>query len=308
MTKSLLLGIFLLSPFHVHAEVLQEHGQQFQNIIDYLNINSEDDEKLSSLCPETHLGCAQHIETTILPVQNSLSFSWGEENIEYIVHDNQAIFEGDILLGNFIPPDFEADEEIGILSAAKINKSTLWPNGIIPYSIGNIKNPERVQEAIAHWESITKLRFKSRNNESNYINFSSGQGCSSNIGMQGGRQFVYLSSSCTVGNIIHEIGHAVGLWHEQTRSDRSRYVDINWENILPGKESNFKTFSSGSSNRNLGNYDYESIMHYGSYSFSRNGKPTISRWDGERISGQRRGLSKGDLEGIHKLYFQSAVH
>jgi hypothetical protein len=113
--------------------------------------------------------------------------------------------------------------------------------------------------------------------------------------------------------------HALGIFHEQSRSDRDRFVKVHWDNILPGRSIILLTFTSliGSLTAYRGNfekqsltnttysfeYDYDSIMHYGKNYFSKNkGKPTMTtKMAGVKI-GQRVALSKTDCLKINDLY------
>ena len=71
--------------------------------------------------------------------------------------------------------------------------------------------------------------------------------------------------SCTaVGIIMHEIGHAIGFFHEQSRPDRDDYVTIHWEHIKPSAYSNFMKYSHSTIDSLGGEYDYDSLMHYSS--------------------------------------------
>ena len=133
--------------------------------------------------------------------------------------------------------------------------------------------------------------------------------CSSPIGMQGsGEQSVVVSDQCITGDVIHEIGHTVGLWHEQSREDRDDYIRVVFDNIEPKDVHNFNQHVSDGDD--VGDYDYGSIMHYGASYFSKNGLPTIEVLKIESPDagsiGQKNGLSAGDIAEVNLLYANKA--
>lgn len=69
--------------------------------------------------------------------------------------------------------------------------------------------------------------------------------------------------------------HAIGFFHEQNREERDDYVDVIYENIRIGHESNFDKAMNGTTYSFDVPYDYGSVMHYSRYAFSNNGEPTL---------------------------------
>ena len=64
------------------------------------------------------------------------------------------------------------------------------------------------------------------------------------MGRTGGGQTVSLGKGCIhVGIVIHELMHAAGFWHEQSRADRDDYIEINYDNVLDGMGHNFLKYT-----------------------------------------------------------------
>jgi Astacin (Peptidase family M12A) len=228
--------------------------------------------------------------------------------ITFEVRNGRAIWQGDIDLGpaESIPASPAGASRGGLtprLGVIRDGSKARWPNAVVPYVIdANLPQPSRVTGAMSHIENNTgRVTFVPRTNQRDYVRFVRSNGCASSVGKVGGAQLVYLADGCSTGNTIHEISHALGMWHEQSRCDRDTYVRIVWENVASGYEHNFDKECASASD--VFSYDEGSIMHYGPTAFSVNGLPTIVSLRGlDRLMGQRSGLSGTDANTINYMY------
>jgi hypothetical protein len=133
-----------------------------------------------------------------------------------------------------------------------------------------------------------------------------GDGCYSYVGMLsvqafGGSQVLNIGSGCeTTGIVAHEFGHAFGMGHEHSRSDRDAYITVHEDYILANdgpdwldqvkKEDDVDTTIP---------YDILSLMHYGANSgwITVNSDPDLTA-----VLGQRLGFSESDIYQLGSLY------
>jgi hypothetical protein len=212
--------------------------------------------------------------------------------------EGYMIIEGDIA----VPIDFYAKAN----SPEATFTIDPWRNGIVPYAFDpavSSTNRNRAIAAMAEWEAVAGLDFIPRTTEPNYIYIINSTGNWSYVGQIGGGQEIGIYSWTFRFVIAHELAHAGGWWHEQSRPDRNSYVQINNANIATGYAHNFNIQAGAYT---FGPYDFESIMHYSQYAFSSNGQPTITvlppnqGW--QNLIGQRNYLSERDKQGMAYLY------
>jgi len=222
--------------------------------------------------------------------------------------ENPNMFEGDIVLD----PD-ERESTFGQVNTYASIKGSRWPGAKVPYEIqGSIGSGGRrvIQQAFEQYHKHTCLRFYPRTNEASYISFHAGSGCSSPIGYRYGRRNSIslkggLIGGCQkLGTTMHEIGHSIGLYHEQSRPDRDSYIRILWNSIKSGKSFNFNKHGTNTIDSLGTPYDFRSMMHYSTTAFGSWGRRTIETIDPEnqKYIGQRRGFSKTDIVQINKMY------
>lgn len=201
--------------------------------------------------------------------------------------------------------DYHIDGDMVIIN----NVYNKWPMGIIPYqiSVDGDTNVVLINNNIKEMNNKLSpfIQLKKRVSERNYVNFrSDSEGCWSYLGMIGGVQTINLGrAGCyNLATFEHEVLHAIGFLHEQSRYDRDKYVKINYENIKQGYEGQF--VKSNIPETSLLNYDYNSVMHYGPKTYSKNGNDVMTSINppGVKIGNNNKGMTTSDIAKIKLMY------
>lgn len=234
----------------------------------------------------------------------------------------ENVFEGDIELTksdedvvdmNNTSSGDTADVDVdSIVTKRKaiFSKHHLWLTKEVPLELETTAT-EAWANIIAAVDEIQKkscVRFRMKEDgDDNWIYIAKRIGCYSKVGRQytkKGPQVLSIGDGCNKkGIILHELLHALGFWHEQSRSDRDKYIEVLWNNIQEGQEHNFNRYRKKYVDYAGSVYDLGSIMHYGNLAFSKNSRPTmLSVKNPFSQFGQIKAMSDNDVIQLNALY------
>lgn len=254
------------------------------------------------------------------------------------IPDGYTIIEGDIIM----PISFvnSLKQRLPNSPAATFN-TNFWSNGIIPFEFDNpgcpvgapttcvsAANQTAMLNAMAVLEGVANLNFQqcaSNNCSGDYVHIQSSATVNNSfVGRIGGEQVINIVSWGTRFIIVHELLHCLGFFHEQSRPDRGTFVQILCNNIQGGCSGStfLNNFTVESAATAYGNYDFDSVMHYGQCSFSTNNTcpnvsipfpdggitisvlaPNTALW--QNAIGQRNHLSALDQASVSFIYPQA---
>ncbi|KAJ4929486.1 hypothetical protein JOQ06_005093 [Pogonophryne albipinna] len=209
---------------------------------------------------------------------------------------------------------FEGDIAVDPNRNAIIDQTRRWKFPI-PYILTDsldLNAKGVILQAFEEYRLRSCVDFKPYEGESSYVSFTKLDGCWSFVGDDRVGQNVSIGARCDTKAIVqHELLHALGFYHEQSRSDRDDYVKIWWDEIEEGMQHNFNKYEDDFITDLNTPYDYESIMHYRPLSFNKNESiPTITTSIPyfNEIIGQRLDFSAVDITRVNRMYDCANTH
>ena len=243
-----------------------------------------------------------------LPDSSGVIDIGGRPAVPYQVYGNLAVLDGCIEVSTDLLPDPKKRPAPGALVNPLSGQR--WTNDTIPYVLDTtLTQPMRdlFARAIAHWESKTAIRFVARSAQANFIRVIRTENplnTAGGIGMIGGEQTMRLREDATLVVVIHEIGHTVGLFHEQNRVDRDRYVALDYSKV---RKDEFRQVDAFGSPSPIGAYDMQSVMHYDKTFVTRYGDRIMDSIPPGLDLFSDDGLSPADIDAVARIYNQAVT-
>lgn len=194
-----------------------------------------------------------------------------------------------------------------------------WPFGVIPFEYdSNVSQANRnlFQNAMNEVHDYCGVDFRPRQQfDVAWLHIQSASANNAPVGYFVGERIVNIFNFNVQIIMVHELLHVIGIYHEQSRTDRDNYVTINSGNISQNgcQDSNGNPgpcdpqFAKEDLSASFGAYNFDSIMHYGRAAFSTSTADTITVkpayaaiWQ-SRI-GQRTHSTFGDRSTAIRLY------
>ena len=254
---------------------------------------------------------------------NSLNGENDEVAPEYIFEDDMIVYDVEDSDGDYLPDVIASALRLWEMKDMKVLIPYTIPNGLSKHQA------DHINMALEEFKTKTCIEFKERSNETDFVHIypiNYPISCRSAVGKKGGKQIVRCGN-CKVngtfhyGVLLHELMHAVGFVHEQTRSDRDNFIHVDFDEIAQFEKDdgwpngtwakqfikcNYTRIGRKYGCRVLNTYDKDSITHYPAVIGESNPRTIITSkvpcGVGGCNFGQRVGLSDGDIADIEKLY------